>query len=46
MLAQADVVVPIPGAWRPPSIQDSSATANLVLTTEEVTHVDAALSNP
>jgi hypothetical protein len=31
MLAQADVVVPIPGAW-PPSIPDSSATANLVLT--------------
>jgi len=32
MLAQADVVVPIPVAWRPPSIQDSSARANLVLT--------------
>lgn len=45
MLVQADVV-PIPGAWRPPSTQDSAAAANLVLTTEKVTRMDAALSNP
>jgi aryl-alcohol dehydrogenase-like predicted oxidoreductase len=30
-LAQADVVVPIPGASRPESIQDSAAAAGLTL---------------
>jgi aryl-alcohol dehydrogenase-like predicted oxidoreductase len=40
MLALAPVVVPIPGASRPTSIQDSAAAADLQLTADEV----AALS--
>lgn len=35
-LAQADVVVPIPGASRPASIQDSVRAVDLALTAEEV----------
>jgi len=35
-LAQADVVVPIPGASRPASIQDSVLAVDLALTAEEV----------
>jgi aryl-alcohol dehydrogenase-like predicted oxidoreductase len=35
-LAQADVVVPIPGASRPASIQDSAAAADLQLTPEQL----------
>jgi aryl-alcohol dehydrogenase-like predicted oxidoreductase len=35
-LAQADVVVPIPGASRPASIQDSAAAAPLELTPEQL----------
>ena len=35
-LAQADVVVPIPGASRPASIEDSAAAASLELTPEQL----------
>lgn len=41
-LAQADVVVPIPGASRPASIQDSVRAAELELTRDEVERLDAA----
>jgi aryl-alcohol dehydrogenase-like predicted oxidoreductase len=41
-LAQADVVVPIPGASRPESIQDSAAAADLKLTPEQRARLDAA----
>jgi aryl-alcohol dehydrogenase-like predicted oxidoreductase len=40
-LAQADVVVPIPGSSRPESITDSAAAADLVLTPEELALLDA-----
>ncbi len=40
-LAQADVVVPIPGASRPASIQDSAAAADLQLTPEQLARLDA-----
>src|SRR3712207_1776718 len=40
-LAQADVVVPIPGASRPASIQDSAAAADLQLTPDQVARLDA-----
>ncbi|MGY1672640.1 aldo/keto reductase [Geodermatophilus sp. SYSU D00710] len=39
-LAQADVVVPIPGASRPASIQDSAAAADLRLTPEQLARLD------
>ncbi|SFK42459.1 aldo/keto reductase [Cellulomonas sp. KH9] len=42
-LAQADVVVPIPGASRPASIQDSVLAADLQLTREELDRLDAAV---
>jgi len=42
MLSKADVVIPIPGASRPKSIQDSVNAAELVLTAEEVARLDAA----
>lgn len=41
-LAQAPVVVPIPGASRPQSIQDSAAAADLELTADELARLDAA----
>ena len=41
-LALATVVVPIPGASRPESIQDSVRTADLVLTPDEVRQLSAA----
>ncbi|WP_448639897.1 aldo/keto reductase [Geodermatophilus sp. URMC 63] len=41
-LAQADVVVPIPGASRPASIQDSAAAADLQLTPDQLARLDAA----
>ena len=41
-LAQADVVLPIPGASRPESITDSAAASELVLTPEELARLDAA----
>lgn len=41
-LAQADVVIPIPGASRPASIQDSAAAADLELTAEQLTRLDAS----
>ena len=40
-LAQADVVVPIPGASRPQSIVDSAAGADLKLTPEQLARLDA-----
>jgi aryl-alcohol dehydrogenase-like predicted oxidoreductase len=41
-LAQADVVVPIPGASRIASIQDSAAAADLELTPDQLTRLNAA----
>ena len=41
-LAQADVVVPIPGASRPASITDSAAAAGLRLTDEQLARLNAA----
>ncbi len=40
-LAQSPVVIPIPGAKRPTSIQDSAAAAGLELTSEELAELDA-----
>ena len=40
-LAQSDVVVPIPGASRPSSIQDSAAAADLQLTPEQLARLNA-----
>ncbi|MGY1709624.1 aldo/keto reductase [Geodermatophilus sp. SYSU D00758] len=40
-LAQADVVVPIPGASRAGSIQDSAAAADVELTPEQLARLDA-----
>jgi aryl-alcohol dehydrogenase-like predicted oxidoreductase len=40
-LAQADVVVPIPGASRASSIQDSAAAADLELAPEQLARLDA-----
>jgi aryl-alcohol dehydrogenase-like predicted oxidoreductase len=39
-LAQADIVVPIPGAKRPQSIRDSAAAADLDLTEEQLARLD------
>ena len=41
-LAQADVVLPIPGASRPESIQDSAAAADLQLTADQLTRLNTA----
>jgi aryl-alcohol dehydrogenase-like predicted oxidoreductase len=41
-LAQSEVVVPIPGASRPASIQDSAAAADLQLTPEQLARLDGA----
>jgi aryl-alcohol dehydrogenase-like predicted oxidoreductase len=41
-LAQADVVVPIPGASRPQSIADSAAAADVVLTPGQLARLNAA----
>ncbi len=43
-LAQADVVIPIPGASRPASVQDSVRAADLELTADEVAALDAAVA--
>ncbi|MGY1715705.1 aldo/keto reductase [Geodermatophilus sp. SYSU D01106] len=40
-LAQADVVLPIPGASRPASIQDSAAATHVQLTPEHLARLDA-----
>ncbi|MEQ8145029.1 aldo/keto reductase [Streptomyces sp. OP7] len=42
MLAKSPVVVPIPGASRPESVQDSVRAADLVLSAEEIAELDAA----
>ena len=39
-LAQADVVVPIPGASRPESIVDSAAAADLTLSPEHLARLN------
>jgi aryl-alcohol dehydrogenase-like predicted oxidoreductase len=39
-LAQAPVVIPIPGAKRPASITDSAAAADLHLTSEQLARLD------
>ncbi|NEK96200.1 aldo/keto reductase [Modestobacter muralis] len=41
-LAQADVVLPIPGASRPQSIQDSAGGADLELSAEQLARLNAA----
>jgi aryl-alcohol dehydrogenase-like predicted oxidoreductase len=41
-LAQADVVVPIPGASRPESIVDSAAAADLELSADQLARLNAA----
>jgi aryl-alcohol dehydrogenase-like predicted oxidoreductase len=41
-LAQADVVLPIPGASRPASIVDSAAAADLELSPDQLARLDAA----
>ncbi|SOE03214.1 aldo/keto reductase [Blastococcus haudaquaticus] len=41
-LAQSDVVVAIPGASRPGSIQDSAAATHVTLTDDQLTRLDAA----
>lgn len=43
-LALAPVVIPIPGASRPESIQDSAAAASLTLTPDEVARLSAAVA--
>lgn len=40
-LAQSPVVIPIPGAKRPASVRDSALAADLELTAEEITALDA-----
>jgi aryl-alcohol dehydrogenase-like predicted oxidoreductase len=40
-LAQAEVVLPIPGASRPASIVDSAAAADLTLTADQLTRLNA-----
>ncbi|SHH28485.1 aldo/keto reductase [Geodermatophilus nigrescens] len=40
-LAQADVVLPIPGASRPASIQDSAAATHVQLTPDQLARLDA-----
>ncbi|MFF9331840.1 aldo/keto reductase [Streptomyces albogriseolus] len=42
MLAKSPVVVPIPGASRPESVQDSVRAADLVLSAGEIAELDAA----
>ncbi|MCY7396700.1 MAG: aldo/keto reductase [Nocardioides sp.] len=41
-LAQAPVVIPIPGAKRPTSVRDSAAAADLELTVEELARLDVS----
>jgi aryl-alcohol dehydrogenase-like predicted oxidoreductase len=41
-LAQAPVVIPIPGSSRPATIQDSVRAAELILAPEEIVELDAA----
>jgi aryl-alcohol dehydrogenase-like predicted oxidoreductase len=41
-LARSEVVVPIPGASRPASIQDSAAAADLQLTPEQLARLDGS----
>ncbi|MFD7409813.1 aldo/keto reductase [Streptomyces sp. NPDC059866] len=41
--AKSPTVIPIPGASRPETIRDSAAAADLVLSTEELARLDAAV---
>ena len=43
-LAQADVVIPIPGASRPESIVDSAAATHVQLTDEQLRRLDGSLT--
>jgi aryl-alcohol dehydrogenase-like predicted oxidoreductase len=43
MLAISPVMIPIPGASRPETIRDSAAAAGLVLTDDEIAHLDRSL---
>jgi aryl-alcohol dehydrogenase-like predicted oxidoreductase len=43
-LAQADVVIPIPGASRPESILDSAAATSVQLSPDQLQRLDASLS--
>ncbi|MFS0699085.1 aldo/keto reductase [Cellulomonas sp. 179-A 4D5 NHS] len=43
-LAQAPVVIPIPGSSRPETIQDSVKAADLILGPEEIAELDAAVA--
>ncbi|MGW3727263.1 aldo/keto reductase [Streptomyces sp. NPDC000851] len=43
LLAKSPTVIPIPGASRPETIGDSAAAADLVLSTEELARLDAAV---
>jgi aryl-alcohol dehydrogenase-like predicted oxidoreductase len=43
MLAKSPVVIPIPGASRPETIRDSAAAAGLVLSDDEIAHLDRSL---
>jgi aryl-alcohol dehydrogenase-like predicted oxidoreductase len=45
-LAQADVVVPIPGASRPESIVDSAAATHVQLSDEQLARLNASLPSP
>ena len=45
-LAQADVVIPIPGASRPQSIVDSAAATHLELSPDQLQRLNASLHNP
>lgn len=40
-LTKASCVIPIPGAKRPSSVQDSAATSALALSDDEIAHLDA-----
>ncbi|MEZ5094857.1 MAG: aldo/keto reductase [Nocardioides sp.] len=40
-LAQAEIVIPIPGAKRPESVRDSAAAADLELSADDLARLDA-----
>ena len=44
MLATSPIMIPIPGSSRPETARDSAAAADLVLTPEEISRLDAGLS--
>lgn len=44
MLAKSPIIIPIPGASRPESVQDSARAVELELSADELTRLDAAAS--